>query len=101
MARPVVSSGLKSSDSAIADGPCRLRAATILTDGSNDATLTVYDNASAASGTVVMKAKVAGADLTGHLALPGGGVACRNGLYADISGTNSSYIIYFEPCPLA
>jgi len=89
-----LSSDLRTADAAIYVGRGTLNAVTVLTDGTNAATLTIYDNASAASGTVLYKSIVAGADLQKadvyNLA-----IRCVNGLYADISGTGAAYIIHY------
>ncbi len=89
-----ISSGLLTADKSIYDGRGTLNAITITTDGTNAATLTIYDNASAASGTVLYQGKVAGAALS-HDQAWNLAVRCENGLYADISGTGASYIVYF------
>lgn len=76
--------------------PCFLRALTVLTNGTNDATVTLHDNATAASGTVLAKAIVAGADFTGHITFPQRGVAASNGIYATLAGTGCECIVYYE-----
>lgn len=88
------SSGLKSADAAISTGAGLLCAVQLITDGTNAATLVIYDNASAASGTVLYKGSITGASLsrTDVLTFP---VKAVNGLYADITGTGANYIVHF------
>jgi len=88
------SSGLQTADAAIQVGRNRINAITLLGDGTNAASLIVYDNASAASGTVLAKVtQLATARLT-HIIVENP-VICDNGIYADVTGTGAEYIIYF------
>ncbi len=73
--------------------PCVLIDAIVYTDGTNDATLTVYDNATTVTGTVLAQAKAAGADLQA-------GVAnmlriADNGIAIEIVGTGASALIAY------
>lgn len=96
MSCPSDSSGLKTADAVIADSPARLHGVKLLADGTNAATLTIYDNASAASGKVLAKISVKAGDVTetAHGNIPEGGVHALNGIYADVSGTGAEYIVY-------
>ena len=88
-----ISSGLLSADAQIYTGRGTLQGLTVLTDGTNAATVTLYDN-TAASGTVIAKLVVAGADRQGFQSWnfhP----RCLNGIYADVSGTGASYIVHY------
>jgi len=89
------SSGLKNADAAIAARNCRLLGVQVLTDGINAATLILYDNASAASGTALAKIAVPGANLYIDMVLPESGVEARNGIYADVSGVGATYIVHY------
>jgi len=88
---PARCSGLKSADATIKSGKTVLAAVLVLTDGSNDATLTIYDNTSA-SGTKLLEVTVPAADRYALFPL---WVRANNGLYADISGTGAQYIVYY------
>lgn len=88
------SSGLKTADAVIGNGRNRINAITLLGDGTNAASLIVYDNASAASGTVLAKVTAAAATRFTHVIFENPVIA-EDGLYADVSGTNAEYIIYF------
>lgn len=90
-----IGSGEKTSDGSIASARCYISSVQIITDGTNDAKLILYDNASAASGTVITEMTVTG---TGHF---GGRYwaperLCINGIYADITGTGASYIVEYS-----
>lgn len=96
MNKAAKSSGLISSSAAVSATPAKLRAVTILTDGNNDATVIIYDAASA-TGTALAKGILPAADRTGHIAIPGPGVAASTGLWAELSGTGCNAIVLFEP----
>ncbi len=87
------SSGLKTADAVIATGRNRINAITLI-GGSTASSVIVYDNASAASGTVLAKATQATNLVTTHIVFENPIVA-ENGLYADVAGTGAEYIIYF------
>jgi len=88
------SSDLKSADAVIATGVNRINAVTLITDGTNAASVIVYDNASAASGKVLAKVSAAGAQNTMHVIFENP-VYAELGLYADVTGTGAGYIVYF------
>lgn len=88
------SSGLNTTDAAIAAGRNRINAITLITDGTNAASVVVYDNASAATGTVLGKVTAAGAQNTMHVIFENPVVA-EDGIYADVTGTGAGYIVYF------
>lgn len=83
-------SGEITSDGQVFSGPGRLCSILIITDGTNDATVTLYDNTSAA-GTKLWEGIVKGADNYGgrNWTYP---VKFTNGVYADLSGTGASCI---------
>lgn len=90
----IASSGLKTADAAIKAGPGTLVGFTVLTDGTNTATLILYDNPSAASGTVLGKMIVVGADRFDHIEFSSHRLA-STGIYADVTGTGAEYIVYY------
>lgn len=89
------SSGLQNADAAIAARPARLLGLQVVGDGTNAATVVVYDNASAASGTVLAKVVVDAGLVEAHPALPIGGVCANKGIYVDVTGTGAEYIVYY------
>lgn len=89
------SSGEKTASAAIKASRGYLGGALVLTDGTNDATVILYDNASAGSGAKLSEMVVAGADNYGRVVFPLP-VAFVNGCYASISGTGASCIVYYQ-----
>lgn len=88
------SSGLKTSDAVIQTGRNRINAITLLGDGTNAASLIVYDNASAASGLVVAKVTALATTRFTYVIFENP-VVVEDGIYADVTGTNAEYIIYY------
>lgn len=93
---PSTSSGLKTADVAILAGPGRLRGLHVGADGTNAATVILYDNASAASGTVLAKIIVDATLTAADAVIPTEGIICHNGIYADVTGTGAEFIVYFD-----
>jgi hypothetical protein len=89
------SSGLQTTTQTIHTGRAILAGAHIVTNGTNDATLIVYDNTSAA-GTIVFKQIVTGADNSIPYTLPDGGIRCDTGIHAVVSGTGAEYILFYR-----
>jgi len=58
------------------------------TGGSNTATAKIYDNDSAASGTVIDEFTVSAAGALSHWFGPGG-ISLANGIYIDVSGSGA------------
>ncbi len=92
------SSGEKTADAVIFAAPCKLTAIQIAGDGTNDFHAIVYDNATEASGKVLLDMKIEGATIPYY-----GGrnwifpIRCYNGLYLDLTGTGASAIVEFIP----
>lgn len=89
----------KTEDATIYSGPCLLTSLEVITDGTNAATVILYDltsSSGAAATNKLWESTVAGA--TGY-----GGrnwtapVRCANGIYADVNGTGASYIVEYIP----
>jgi hypothetical protein len=92
---PCISSGLQTSSGTIQNTTkggtlCGVQA---LTNGTNTATCTVYDNDSAASGNVVGVGITIGAAYSGGSALP---TVFYKGLFLSISGTGATCIVYYK-----
>lgn len=90
-----LTSGQKTTSDTILNGPGVITGIKVITDGANDATLTVYDN-TAASGKVVDYTKVNAANHYGgrNVIYP---IRINTGIYAAISGTNAGYFIEYIP----
>ena len=89
-----VSSGEQTADAAIYADAAWLTGIWVITDGTNDAKVIVYDNASAASGTVIGEITITGSGNFGGRDFPFP-VKMYNGIYVDVTGTGASYIIEY------
>ena len=89
-----ISSGLKTADGVISNGRNRVNAVTLIADGTNAASVLLYDNASAASGTVLAKVTALTGQGTVHIIFENP-VFAQNGIYADVTGTNAGYVVYY------
>ena len=78
----VTSSGRRTSSAVVSAAPGRLHGLIVETDGTNAATITVYDNSTAAaSGNIVGRLVVAAADRNANFILPEQGVERVDNLY--------------------
>lgn len=64
-------------------------------DGTNAASVIIYDNASAASGTILAKILV-DAGLVYESYTPSAPIVAKNGIYADVTGTGCAVIVHFS-----
>lgn len=87
------SSGVLATDTLIFTGRQRVNAVTVLTDGTNAATVELKDGTTS-SGTTKITGKCVGADLTNHYIFENP-VVFENGLFADITGTGASCIVFY------
>ncbi len=88
---PATSSGSKSADAAILTQPGRLLCIDLNPPAASDATLVIYDNASAASGTVLMTVTATAGQGSVHIETDR---ICNNGIYVDVTGTTTYVIGY-------
>ena len=90
------SSGVLNSSRVICANPCRLLDVTAYTNGSVNAVVTIYDNATTNSGNILSQFTVLAANLQGsdYLPIP---IRAGNGLYATISGTGASFKVIYDP----
>ena len=75
-------------------GQISLRGCFILTNGTDDVTLTIYD-ATNTSGRIIRQITIAGSDYYGGFALPYS-ILMQRGIYATVSGTGASYWIDYQ-----
>lgn len=90
----VQSSDLLSADGAVFAKPCKLHGVTLISNGSDAATIVLHNNASAASGTVVAKLQSPAsliATTSIHFPEP---VVCKEGIYANV--TTAAFIVYYS-----
>lgn len=95
MIRPVTSSGLLTADGAVYAQPCLLHGV-VLNPAAAASSVVLYDNQTAASGTVVAKV-LAVANGTSIDVIFNNPVVCSNGLYLDITGASADCVVYFSP----
>lgn len=100
--RAWLSSGRKTADAAIKASAARLGGVILLGDGTNAATVVLYDNATAATGTALAELVLAAnataptGQRTAVLMFPVDGVAASNGIFADVTGTGAAYYVYYR-----
>ena len=96
------SSGILAADAVIRAGGGKLGGCAVISDGTNAVTLTLYDNASAASGTALAGISIGASPATGALTqgvwFGDRGVTCINGIYADITQATGTikFIVWYE-----
>ena len=90
-----ISSGEQTADAQIATGNGFLTAVQVITDGTNDAKIIIYDN-TAASGKVLNEFTINGGSHFGGRE-PLFPPEFHNGLRVDVSGTGASYILEYIP----
>lgn len=87
------STGLLSSSGVIKATPGVLVDMLVYTDGTNNATLTIYNDPDSANGTELGKIIVKGTELMGGEV----SIVCDAtlGMYAEISGTGATYLVRY------
>lgn len=88
-----ISSGVLNADTLIFTGRNRINALTVITDGTNAATVSLYDNTSAANK-IAVQGKCVGANLEAHYIFENP-VIMENGIYADVTGTGATFIVFY------
>lgn len=95
MSCPATSSGLKSSSGVILAMPGTLRGVIAGADGTNAATIIIYDNATTNAGTVLCKI-VVDAGATHESVILEAGISANAGLYCALSGTGAEAVVLFD-----
>lgn len=88
-----LSTGVLNANTLVFSGRQRINALTVFTDGTNDATVSLYDN-TAASGKIGVKGLCVGANKVAHFIFENP-VFMQDGLYAAVSGTGATFIVYY------
>ncbi len=95
MARsPATTSGRRTADAAISAIPCLLKSVILEGDGTNACSVILYDNASAASGTVLAKLLLPASSTMCIVFENANGIIANSGVYADVAGTGAAYIVH-------
>lgn len=89
------SSGLKTADGIIMARPGKLTSIMVTADNTNAASVILYDNASAASGTVLAKLIVDATSTHESISFTCP-IDCLNGIYLDIGGTGAEVIVHYQ-----
>ena len=90
----VLSSGVQAASAVIHAGACFFCGYSLVTDDTKDVAMTVYNNATEASGTAVGYAKCTDESYTVHEMFPYP-VWCSAGIYASLDAAEGDYIIYY------
>lgn len=93
MATSSNNTGQISASQLVATGKNRLNALSVVGDGTNAGTVTVYDN-TAASGKIIAQGLTRASDVQQHIIFTNP-VYAEIGLYVTIAGTNCKAIVYF------
>lgn len=88
-----ISTGVINTDTLIFTGRNRVNAITVLTDGTNAATVDLYDNTLAA-GKIASKGICVGTALINHIVFENP-VLFENGIYADVTGIGATFIVFY------
>lgn len=93
--RTATTSGRLTSSAVVAARGALLCHLMVETDGTNAATVILYDNASAASGTILAKMLVPGAAGHGEIVFDSP-VEANHGIYCAISGTGAAAMVGYS-----
>lgn len=97
MAEPATSSGAITADGVVLNKPGRLDSLILIGSGAAVASVILYDNASAAAGTVLARIDLS-ASQTFDMIHTVDGIICNNGIYADVGGAGLVYaIVHYRP----
>lgn len=88
---PAICSGKQTADGIIVTGKCVITSIILMTDGTNDASIIIYDSTDT-SGTVIREFSVAGSSDMGGNAI-NHPIFMTNGIYANVTGTGAFYFI--------
>ncbi len=91
-----LSSGKRTSSGQISTKEGILGGVIVRTDGTNDVTITLHDNASSALGTVLLDILIPGADKIGGALFGQIPVLAEQGIFLTLSGTGGSVIVYYR-----
>ncbi len=92
----VVSSGYKTADAVISGTGALLHGVILLTDASNAANVIIYDNATTSSGDKVAILKIPASTTAPQSIIFNSPIECNKGIYADVTGTNATYIVLYS-----
>jgi len=88
-----LNTGVQTSSSLTVTGRNRINAVSLFGNGTNTATLDIYDNTSAA-GKIAIRVQVRTSDYQNHVIFTQP-VLMENGIYNNLTGTGATYIVYY------
>jgi len=88
-----LNTGVLSASSLTYTGRNRINAVSLFGNGTNTATLDIYDNTSAA-GKVAVRVQVRASDYQNHVIFTQP-VLMENGIFNQLTGTGANYIVYY------
>lgn len=88
-----LNTGVLSASSLTYTGRNRINAVSLFGNGTNTATLDIYDNTSAA-GKVAVRVQVRASDYQNHVIFTQP-VLMENGIFNQLTGTGANYILYY------
>ena len=91
----IKSSDVKVANAAVLARPGHFYGIEVITNGTDAVAVVVYDNASAAAGTVLFQGTVSGTSNFGGV-LYVNPVEAMRGIYVTITGDGGSYIVYYR-----
>lgn len=89
------SSGEKTASSVINDGACVITGVKVITNGSNDVTLTLYDNTTA-SGKKIDEFVIPSDERYGGAIYGKTALKASNGVYAEMTGIGGKFFVFFS-----
>lgn len=94
--QPVTSSDLKNADAVISAVGGYLHGILLISDATNTASITIYDNAATNSGLVLAKLSIPATTTAPQVIIFNNPVSANKGIYADVTGTGANYIVYYS-----
>lgn len=90
------SSGLRTADAQIYSGYGALTLVEVISDGTNVATLSVYDGISSA-GVLLLKLSIPATTAAPEIYPINVGCSFNQGLFVDVGGTGAAYVVHYIP----
>lgn len=95
--QPVTSSGLLSADAAITAVGGYLHGVLLISDGTNTASIVIYDTPVANTGALVLaKLSIPATTVAPQYITFNNPISGNKGIYADVTGTGANYIVYYS-----
>lgn len=92
---PSTSSGRKTADAVISALPSLVKSVILEGDGTNAATIAIYDNATTNTGVILATVLLKAGDKYAAWS-SASGVEGLNGVYADVTGTGAAYVVHYS-----